>query len=156
MCRLEGYLSLSCEVISETYIGCPRNNQIFFSVWTETNWNLICFGCFSICFAKPKNIFFRFVSVCFGVSDRYRNNLNKQNFLETNQKNLQKTFSIRGSSKTLVFFLGSKRNKPKRNLFRLFFGLLFCETKIFFFSLFRFVSMFWTGIETNRTFGLRN
>jgi hypothetical protein len=43
--------------------------SIFFLVRTETNRNSICFGCFSVCFAKPKNIFsvcfslFRFVSV---------------------------------------------------------------------------------------------
>jgi hypothetical protein len=39
---------------------------IFFSVRTETNQNSICFGCFLVCFAKPKNIFFSlfwFVSV---------------------------------------------------------------------------------------------
>ncbi len=35
----------------------------FFSVRTETNQNSICFVCFSVCFAKPKNIF----SVCFGL-----------------------------------------------------------------------------------------
>ncbi len=39
-------------------LGCPRNNQIFFSIRTETNRNSICFSCFSVCFAKPKNIFF--------------------------------------------------------------------------------------------------
>jgi hypothetical protein len=47
-------------------LGCPRNDQIFFSVQTETNRNSICFGCFSVCFAKPKKKFFglfRFVSV---------------------------------------------------------------------------------------------
>jgi hypothetical protein len=136
-------------------IRCPRNNQILFSVRTETNWNSFCFGCFSVCFAKPTNIF----SVCFGVSDRYRNNWNKQNFLETNRKNLQKTFSIRGSSKPLILFLGSNRNKPKLSLFRLSFGLLFRETKHFFFGLYQFVSMFRTGIETTgtkRTYGMGN
>jgi hypothetical protein len=35
-----------------------------------------------------------------------------------------------------IFFFGSNRNKPKLNLFRLFFGL-FCETKKHFFGLFR-------------------
>jgi hypothetical protein len=82
------------------------NNQIFYSVRTETNWNSICFGCFSVCFAKPKNIIsvcfglFRFVLVCFGVSDQYRNNRNKQNFLETNRnkpkKNLHKSSLLGG------------------------------------------------------------
>jgi hypothetical protein len=101
----------------------------FFSVRTKTNRNSICFGCFSVCFAKPKNIFL----VCFGVSDRYRNNQNIQNTVETNRKNLHKTFSIRGSWNRLICFLGSNRNKPKLNLFRLFFGLLFRETKRIFF-----------------------
>jgi hypothetical protein len=65
-------------------------------------------------------------------------------------------FSMRMSSKPLIFFLGSNRNKPKLNLFRLFFGLLFRETQKKFF---RFVSMFRTGIETteiNRTYGMGN
>jgi hypothetical protein len=60
---------------NKSLFGCPRNNY-FFSVQTETNRNSTCFGCFSVCFfAKPKRIFF----VCFGVSDQYRNNRNKQN-----------------------------------------------------------------------------
>jgi hypothetical protein len=41
-----------------------RKVNFFFSVRTETNRNSICFGCFSICFS---------------VSDCYRNNRNKQN-----------------------------------------------------------------------------
>ncbi len=61
-----------------------------------------------------------------------------------------------GSSKPLIFFHGSNRNKLKLNLFRLLFGLLFRETpKIFL----RFVSMFRTAIETtktNRTYGMGN
>ncbi len=92
------------------HLGCPRNNEIVFSVRTETNQNSNCFGCFSVCFAKPK-LFFQFVSY------RYRNNRNKQNFFETNRKNLQKTFSISGSSKPLIFFLGLNRIKPKLDLF---------------------------------------
>jgi hypothetical protein len=111
----------------ELEIGCPRNNQILFSVRTETNWNSICFVCFSVCFTKPKNIF----SVCFGVSDRYRNNQNKQNFLKTNRKNFQKKFG--GPPHCKFFIFCSNRNKPKLNLFRLFFGLLFRKTPKFFF-----------------------
>jgi hypothetical protein len=105
--------------------------KFFFSVRTETNQNSICLGCFSVCFAKPKNIF----SVGYGLFRCFGPVLkqpNKQNFVETNRKNLKKTFSIRGSSKPLIFFLSSNRNKPKINLFPLFFGLLFRETKIFF------------------------
>jgi hypothetical protein len=53
----------------------------------------------------------------------------------------------RVSSKQSNFFFGSNRNKPKLNLFWLFFGL-FRETKKHFF---RFVSVFQTGIETTET-----
>jgi hypothetical protein len=68
-------------------VGCPRNKKNFFSVRTEINRNSFCFGCFSVSFAKPKNIF----SVCFGLSDRYQNNRNKQNFLETNRTKPKKS-----------------------------------------------------------------
>ncbi len=89
----------------------------FFSVRTETNQTQSV----SVVFlAKQKNIFLD----CFSVSDLYRNNRNKQNFVKTNRnkpKKSPKTFSIRGSSKQLIFFLGLNRNKPKLNLFRLFF-----------------------------------
>jgi hypothetical protein len=150
--RITTYVHLyNTSVLKVLFVGCPRNNHIFFSVRTETNRNSICFGCFSVCFAKPKTFF----SVCFGVSYRYRNNRNKQNFLETNRKNLLKPFSIRGSSKPLILFLGLKnRNKPKLNLFQLFFGLLFTKPKNFFFGLFWFVSMFRTGTETNRNYSM--
>jgi hypothetical protein len=46
-----------------------------------------------------------------------------------------------------IFFLSLNRNKPKLNLFRLFFGL-FRETKKL---MFWFVSLFRTGIETTKT-----
>jgi hypothetical protein len=111
-------------------VTSKQSNFFFGSNRNKPKLNLFRF--FSVCFAKPKNNFFRFVSVCFGVSDRYRNNQNKQNFLETNRKNFQKQFSIRGSSKPLIFCLGLNRNKPKLNLFWLFFCLLFRETPKFF------------------------
>ncbi len=53
----------------------------------------------------------------------------------------------RVSSKQSNLFFGPNQNKPKLNLFRLFFGLL-RETKKHFFW---FVSMFQTGIETTET-----
>ncbi len=106
-------------------LGCPRNNHIFFRFepkQTETQSVSVVFWFVS----RNKKHFFRF------VSDRYRNNRNKQNLVETNRKNLQKMFSIRGSSKPLIFFLGSNQNKPKLNLFWLFFSLVFRKTKKFF------------------------
>ncbi len=105
-------------------MSSKQSNFFFFS--NRTNRNSICFGCFSVCFAKPKLFFclFRFVLV-------FRTGIETT---KTNRKKLQKTFSIRGSSKPLIFFLGSNQNKPKLNLFWLFFGLLFCKTTKFFFS----------------------
>ena len=59
-----------------------------FSVRTETNRNKICFGfCFGL-FRETKEKLFRFVSVCFGVSNLYRNNRNKQNCFKTNRNKL--------------------------------------------------------------------
>ncbi len=45
------------------WVGCPWNNQFFFPDQTETNRNSICFGCFSVCFAKPNKFFW----ICFGL-----------------------------------------------------------------------------------------
>jgi hypothetical protein len=55
--------------------------------------------------------------------------------------------STRMSSKQTKKNFGSNRNKPKQDLFQLFFGL-FCETKS---KNFRFVSVFRTYIETTET-----
>jgi hypothetical protein len=111
----------------------------------------MCFGCFSVCFVKPKNIVFGL----FRFFRPVRNNRNKQNFVETNRKILQKTFSIRGSSKPLLFF--SVWTKPNRNsiCFGCFLVCFSRNQQIFF----RFVSMLWTSIETtetNRTYGVGN
>ncbi len=40
------------------YLGCPRNEKKNVSVRTETNRNKICFAFVSVCFVKPKQIFF--------------------------------------------------------------------------------------------------
>jgi hypothetical protein len=129
-------------------IRLPQNNHLF-SVRTETNQNSICFGCFSVCFAKQKK-FVRFVSVFrTGIETTETN----RNFLNKPEKS-PKLLSIRVFSKQLNFF-GSNRNKPKLNLFRLFSGLFFRETN----KNLGVVSAFWTGIEiieTNRIYGMRN
>ncbi len=122
-------------------VGCPQNNPIFFSVRTETNRNSICFGCFSVCFAKPKNIFFdlfRFVLVCWtGIETTETNRtLSKQTGTKQNKpKDLQKTFSIRRSTKQLIFFLGLNRN----SIFSVVFWFVFLRNqKKFVFGLFQF------------------
>ncbi len=67
------------EKISKKQISITVSSKqlIFFSVRTKTNRNSTCFGCFSVCFFSRNQT--NFFSVCFGVSDRYRNNRNKQN-----------------------------------------------------------------------------
>ncbi len=112
-------------------LGCPRNNQIFFSVRTETNRNSICFGCFSVCFAKPKLTFFRFV-LCFGpVSKQTKQTKLCRYKLKQTEKISKKRFILGDPRNSKNFFLGLHRNKPKLNLFRLFFCLFFA-TQIFF------------------------
>ncbi len=139
----------------------------FFSVRTKTNRNLICFGCFLVCFAKPKNILFslfRFVSVFQAGIETTETNRIFSKQTETNQKKLQKMFSIRWSSKSLIFFLGSNRNKPKLNLFRLFLVCFFAKPKIFFSVCFNVLDRyrnnrnkqnFWSG-ELKRLIFLKN
>jgi hypothetical protein len=90
-------------------VGCPRNNQFFFRFEpkrTETNRNSICFGCFSICFAKPN----KFFSVCFSLFRCFGPVSKQPKQTKTNQKNLQKQISFRVSSKQLIFF----RFEPKQ------------------------------------------
>jgi hypothetical protein len=45
------------------WLGCPRKKHTKFSVQTETSLNLICFGWFLVCLAKPTTNFFLFVLV---------------------------------------------------------------------------------------------
>jgi hypothetical protein len=91
-------------------LGCPRNNQIFVSV--QTNRNSICFGCFSICFAKPKNFFlglFRFVSV-FRTS--IKTTETNRIFTKQTEKISKKRFLL-GSPRNRDFF--SRFEEPKQN-----------------------------------------
>jgi hypothetical protein len=67
--------------------------------------------------------------------------------LNTAIKLVVRNIADRVSSKQSNIFFGSNRNKPKLNLFRLFFGL-FRETK---YTFFRFVSVFRASIETTET-----
>ncbi len=81
-------------------LGCPRTNQFFFS----SNRNLICFSCFSVCFAKPKNCFFglfRFVSV---FQTGIETTETKRTFLIQTKK-FSKTCSLSNCSWTKKFFL---------------------------------------------------
>jgi hypothetical protein len=100
-----------------------KQSNFFFGL-NQNKLNL--FRLFIGLFRETKNYFFRFVLVCFVVSDRYRNNRNKQNFLKTNRNKPKKSPKKLGVLETVNFFLGSNRNKPKLNLFRLFFSLFWC------------------------------
>ncbi len=81
-------LPSSCTVIPEKRelpeLGCPRN-KIFGSNRNKPKQDLfrLCFGLFR----ETKNKKIRFVSVCFGVSNLYRNNWNIQNCFERNRNN---------------------------------------------------------------------
>jgi hypothetical protein len=108
-------------------LGCPRNNQNFFSVRTETNRKSICFGCFSVCFVKPNKFFFGLFRFFGPVSKQPKQT-------KTNRKNLQKANLYEVVLETINFFLGSNQNKPKLNLFWLFFGLFFSRNQTKFFS----------------------
>jgi hypothetical protein len=114
-------------------VSSKQSNVFFGSNRNKPKLNL--FRLFFGLFRETKKHFFRFVSVCFGVSDRYRNNRNKQNFHETNRKNLKK---IWGSSKPLIFF--SVRTEPNRNsiCFGCFSVCFFAKPNKFFFVFFRF------------------
>ncbi len=97
-------------------VGCPRNNQIFFSVRTETNRNSICFGCFSVCFAKQKNFFFglfRFVSVFRTSIETTETNRIFSKQTEKNQKNPPKNVIYKRVLETVNFF---SRFEPKTSV----------------------------------------
>ncbi len=101
-----------------------KQSKIFFGS-NRNKPNSICFGCFSVCFEKLKNIFFGLFR-CFGsVSKRPKQTEFSQNKPKKSSKNV---LYSKGSWKPLIFFIGSNQTKPKLNLFRLFFGLLFRET----------------------------
>ncbi len=120
---------------SKFFFGSNQNKAKLYLFWLFrfVSWNQkhfsVCFGLFQ----------------CFGPVSKQP----KQTELCRNKpKNLQKSFLL-GVLETVNFFLGSNLNKPKLNLFWLFFR----NQQIFF----RFVSVFCTGIETtetNRTYGM--
>ncbi len=132
-------------------LGCPRNNQIFFRFEPKQSETQSVSVVFQFVLWNQKTFF----SVCFGVLDQYQNNRNKQNFIETNQKNLQKIFSIRRSSKPLNFFSRFEPKQTELNLFGCFSVCFSQNPKKYFW----FVLMFRTSIETtetNRTYGMGN
>jgi hypothetical protein len=88
----------------------------FFSVRTEKNLNSIFFGCFSVCFTKP-TIFFFGLFRCFGPVSKQPKQTEKTS----------KQRSLLGYLRNNYFFVGLNRNKPKLNLFRLFFSLFFSQ-----------------------------
>jgi hypothetical protein len=144
-------------LVPSTCTRVSSKQSYFWGVWTKTNRNSICFGCFLVCIAKPKK-FFWFVSVYFSVSDQYWNNRNKQNFVETRNKpqKSQKMFSIRRSSKQLIFFSRFELKQTKTQYISIVFWFVFSQNhkKIFWFGL-----VFQTSIkttETNRTYSMRN
>ncbi len=118
------------DVQNELVLGCPRNNKKCFRFelkQTKTQSVSVVFRFVS----RNQNTF---LSVCFGLF-RYFGLVSKQpkqtEFCRNKQKKSPKNVPYWGSSKQLICFLGLNRNKPKLSLFRLFFDLLFRETKKF-------------------------
>jgi hypothetical protein len=81
---------------SSDYIGCPRNKQKQFC-WNRHSFSI---GCFLVCFAKIKK--FRFVSICFRISDLQ--------YINTTQPKQTKPF--RNKSKKIEKNCGSCRQTP--------------------------------------------
>jgi hypothetical protein len=79
-------------------VSSKQSNFFFGSNRNKPKLNL--FRLFFGLFRETKKHFFRFILVCFGVSDQYQNNQKKQNFVETNQNKLKQT----------------KKNSKKRSL----------------------------------------
>jgi hypothetical protein len=108
-------------------VGCPRNNEIFDQFepkQTETQSVSVVFRFVS---RNQKTFFFGLFRFVFqtGMETTKTNRT-----FSTKKKKSPKKFSIRGSLKPLFFV---SRFEPELNLFQLFFGLLFRETKKFVF-----------------------
>jgi hypothetical protein len=65
-------------------VSSKQTKQIFGSNRNKPKLNLFRF-IFGL-FRETNKLFFQFVSVCFGVSDPFRNDQNKQNCFVTNRK----------------------------------------------------------------------
>ncbi len=128
-----------------------KQSNLFF-VRTETNRNSICFGCFSVCFAKSKNFFFGLFR-CFGPVSKQPK---QTEFSRNKPKKSPKNVLYQEVLKTVNFVLSLNRNSICFDCFSVCF---FAKPKNLFFGLFQFVSMFRTGMETtetNRTYGMGN
>ncbi len=94
------YLFFQSSGNAADFSGVLETIKFFFPVRTETNRNSICFGCFLVCFAKPKNI--RFVSVFWtGIET----NIIVSIQTETTRKVSKKRFLLGGSRIGKFFFL---------------------------------------------------
>ncbi len=100
----------------------------FFSVRTGTNRNSICFGCFSVCFAKPKTFFSFYFSLfrCFGPVLKQSI---KTEFCRNKPKKSPKNIIYKGVLENINFFSRFEPKQTNQNsiCFGLF-GLLFHET----------------------------
>ncbi len=85
-------------------------------------------------FRETKKHFFRFVSVCFGVSDRYRNNQNKHNFVETNRKISKKRFLLGGPRNSSFLFFSVRTETNRKSICFGCFSVCFLQNQIIFSS----------------------
>jgi hypothetical protein len=125
---------LGSRVSSKQSIFVPLNRN------TETQ-SVSGYVRFLVYFAKPKFFF----AISFGVSDWYRINRNKQNFIEINRK-ISKKSSLLGCPQNKKFF-GVRTEANQNSICFSCFSVCAEAPPIFL----RFVSVFRTGIETNKT-----
>jgi hypothetical protein len=122
-CYFNVFVLISGVDLPSLYLGCPRNKKKFRF--------------------KPKqsDFFGLFLFVSLFRTGIETTETNRILSIKTEKKEkISKKCSLLGVLETVNFFLCSNRNKPKLNLFRLFFSLVFRETKFFFsvcFGLFR-------------------
>ncbi len=105
------------------------------------------FWLFFSLFRETKKHFFRFVSVFRTGIETTQTNRTLSKQTKSNQKNLQKMFSIRGSSKQLKFFSRFKPKQTETQSVLVVFRFVFSQNQKFFSGLFRFVlvcfGLFW-------------
>jgi hypothetical protein len=106
---------------------------MFFPVRTETNRNSNRFGCFPVCFAKPKKHFFGLFRYFRLVSKQP----NKQNFLKTNRnkpKKSPKHVLYKGVLETVNFFSRFEPKQTETPSVLVVLGFAFWRNTKFFFS----------------------
>ncbi len=115
------------------YIGCPRNNQIYFRFEpkrTETQ-------SVSVVFRFVSRNQTNFFSVCFGLFRCFDPVSKQPKQTETNRKHLQKTNLYQGILETIIFFWFEPKQTETQPVLVAFRFVFFAKPNKIFFGLFR-------------------